>query len=230
MTSTPGLTPPPPPPSGAPAPAKKNKRVPTWLWIIGGVVALVLAVVLAPMVAAMALTVMITGIVALAKDTPTWLRFPSRRVAIIATVVSGLVFFGTGTISTVLYPSTASVGRNIEQTPAPTTTPASFFAPSKSTPTPTAVPTPTSTPTPEPTIEPAPVATPEPEPEPVAPAAPEPAAPAQPEPAPVEPAPVQVYYKNCTEVRAAGAAPIYQGQPGYASHLDRDGDGIACDI
>lgn len=37
------------------------------------------------------------------------------------------------------------------------------------------------------------------------------------------------YYKNCTAVRAAGAAPIYRGQPGYASHLDRDGDGIACE-
>lgn len=226
MTSAPGLTPPPPPPSRTPASPKKSTRVPAWLWIVGGVAALVLAVVLAPMVAAMALTVMITGIVALAKDTPTWLRFRSRRAAIIATVVSGLIFFGTGTISTVLYPTTASVGRNSEQTPAPASTPASFFAPSKATPTPATVVTPIPTPTPEPTVEPAPVATPEPEPEPVVPAAPEPA-PA--EPAPAEPVPVQAYYKNCTEARAAGAAPIYQGQPGYASHLDRDGDGIACD-
>jgi hypothetical protein len=38
-----------------------------------------------------------------------------------------------------------------------------------------------------------------------------------------------VYYKNCDAVRAAGAAPIRKGQPGYAKHLDRDGDGIACD-
>lgn len=46
------------------------------------------------------------------------------------------------------------------------------------------------------------------------------------------PAPKQqehVHYKNCSEVRAAGKAPIYRGQPGYASHLDRDGDGIACE-
>ena len=46
------------------------------------------------------------------------------------------------------------------------------------------------------------------------------------------PAPKQqdnVYYKNCSAVRAAGKAPIYRGQPGYASHLDRDGDGIACE-
>ncbi|MGC9933782.1 excalibur calcium-binding domain-containing protein [Priestia aryabhattai] len=38
-----------------------------------------------------------------------------------------------------------------------------------------------------------------------------------------------VYFKNCTEARAAGAAPVYQGQPGYAKHLDRDGDGVGCD-
>lgn len=38
-----------------------------------------------------------------------------------------------------------------------------------------------------------------------------------------------VYYKNCTAARAAGAAPVYAGQPGYASHLDRDGDGVGCE-
>ena len=38
-----------------------------------------------------------------------------------------------------------------------------------------------------------------------------------------------VIYKNCSEVRAAGAAPISKGEPGYSSKLDRDGDGIACD-
>ncbi|MGU3394079.1 excalibur calcium-binding domain-containing protein [Priestia sp. D51] len=38
-----------------------------------------------------------------------------------------------------------------------------------------------------------------------------------------------VFYKNCTAVREANAAPIHKGEPGYARHLDRDGDGIACD-
>lgn len=37
------------------------------------------------------------------------------------------------------------------------------------------------------------------------------------------------HYSNCAAVRAAGAAPIRRGQPGYRSELDRDGDGIACD-
>ena len=38
-----------------------------------------------------------------------------------------------------------------------------------------------------------------------------------------------VSYANCAAVRAAGAAPIYAGQPGYSSKLDRDGDGVACE-
>ena len=38
-----------------------------------------------------------------------------------------------------------------------------------------------------------------------------------------------VYYQNCDAVRAAGAAPLYIGSPGYASKLDRDGDGVACE-
>lgn len=36
-------------------------------------------------------------------------------------------------------------------------------------------------------------------------------------------------YKNCTDVRGDGAAPIHRGDPGYTADLDRDGDGIACE-
>lgn len=38
-----------------------------------------------------------------------------------------------------------------------------------------------------------------------------------------------VYYRNCTAARAAGAAPVYVGDPGYGIHLDRDHDGIGCE-
>lgn len=38
-----------------------------------------------------------------------------------------------------------------------------------------------------------------------------------------------VYFRNCDAARAAGAAPIYRGSPGYRHALDRDGDGIACE-
>ena len=37
------------------------------------------------------------------------------------------------------------------------------------------------------------------------------------------------YYRNCDAARAAGVAPLRRGEPGYAPHLDRDNDGIACE-
>ncbi|WP_314172839.1 excalibur calcium-binding domain-containing protein [Streptomyces winkii] len=39
-----------------------------------------------------------------------------------------------------------------------------------------------------------------------------------------------VHYGNCSEARAAGAAPVHRGEPGYGRHLDRDGDGVGCDV
>ena len=38
-----------------------------------------------------------------------------------------------------------------------------------------------------------------------------------------------VVYSGCREVRAAGAAPLYRGSPGYRADMDGDGDGIACE-
>ncbi|MFP3714499.1 DUF1524 domain-containing protein [Puerhibacterium sp. TATVAM-FAB25] len=51
-------------------------------------------------------------------------------------------------------------------------------------------------------------------------AAPSPAAPAE------EPA---VSYAGCSEARAAGAAPLHRGEPGYREAMDGDGDGVACE-
>jgi Excalibur calcium-binding domain len=36
-------------------------------------------------------------------------------------------------------------------------------------------------------------------------------------------------FRNCAAARAAGAAPVRIGNPGYGAHLDRDGDGIGCE-
>lgn len=36
-------------------------------------------------------------------------------------------------------------------------------------------------------------------------------------------------YANCSAARAAGAAPVRRGDPGYGRHLDRDGDGVGCE-
>jgi hypothetical protein len=38
-----------------------------------------------------------------------------------------------------------------------------------------------------------------------------------------------VYYGGCDEVRAAGKAPLYRGDPGYREGMDGDSDGIACE-
>lgn len=36
-------------------------------------------------------------------------------------------------------------------------------------------------------------------------------------------------FRNCAAARAAGAAPVRRGDPGYGRHLDRDGDGVGCE-
>jgi hypothetical protein len=36
-------------------------------------------------------------------------------------------------------------------------------------------------------------------------------------------------FRNCAEARAAGAAPVKRGDPGYGPHLDRDNDGVGCE-
>lgn len=45
----------------------------------------------------------------------------------------------------------------------------------------------------------------------------------------ITPDEASVYYRNCNAARAAGAAPIWRGSPGYREGLDGDGDGIACE-
>lgn len=52
-------------------------------------------------------------------------------------------------------------------------------------------------------------------------AAPSPAAPAE--------EPADVAYASCAEARAAGAAPLHRGDPGYREAMDGDGDGVACE-
>jgi len=82
----------------------------------------------------------------------------------------------------------------------------------------------------EPKPAPAPQKPAEPAPKPAP--APAPAPKPAPKPAPAkEPAQADsdVFFKNCTEVRNAGKAPLRKGDPGYSNKLDRDGDGVACE-
>ncbi len=115
-------------------------------------------------------------------------------------------------------------------TPATTTTPPTTTVPTTTALTTTAVPSETVTvyappPTPTTQYEPAPA------PESVYVAEPE-SVYVAPAPAPftaIPDAPSSVSYANCAAVRAAGAAPIYAGSPGYSLKLDRDRDGVACE-
>jgi hypothetical protein len=61
------------------------------------------------------------------------------------------------------------------------------------------------------------------------PPAPAPAPAPEPAQAPAPAAPGNVYYANCGAARAAGAAPVMAGDPGYSRKLDRDSDGIGCE-
>lgn len=69
------------------------------------------------------------------------------------------------------------------------------------------------------------VGNPSPKPQPKPKASPQP----QPRPVAAAPAPAAGSFKNCKEAKAAGAAPLYRGQPGYSSKLDGDSDGVACE-
>lgn len=108
--------------------------------------------------------------------------------------------------------SSTSASASVSATPSSSPTPSASATPSES-------PSPTVTPSPVPTTE--------------APAqAPAAEAPAQQAPAqPVQQAPAQssVYYESCADARAAGAAPLHRGEPGYRAALDKDGDGVACE-
>jgi hypothetical protein len=109
MTASVDLT---PPAATEPPAVKRRRRVPVWVWVIVGVVSVGLVFLLAPIVGVAASTVLITGIVALAKNTPTWLRFRSRTSAITWTAISAVVFLITGLMTSVVYPSAAEAGRD----------------------------------------------------------------------------------------------------------------------
>jgi Protein of unknown function (DUF1524)/Excalibur calcium-binding domain len=48
-------------------------------------------------------------------------------------------------------------------------------------------------------------------------------------PAQAAPAPTGTAYADCDAVRAAGAAPIRRGEPGWSDTFDGDGDGLGCE-
>ena len=143
-------------------------------------------------------------------DAATWLppnkayrcAYVARQVAVKVSYQLWMTQAEKNAIATILAtcPNEPLPGGVVADVPAPVTTPAPAPAPKP-------------VPAPKPAPVPAPVVAPAPAPVPVAPPAPAPA----------------VYYKNCDAARAAGAAPVHRGDPGYDKHLDRDGDGIGCE-
>jgi hypothetical protein len=51
-----------------------------------------------------------------------------------------------------------------------------------------------------------------------------------PTPPPAPPTTEPPRYRNCLEALFDGALPLREGDPGYGRHLDRDGDGEACEF
>lgn len=133
-------------------------------------------------------------------------------VALPASYPNWVVCFQNPAAGTALAAKTAAPGVHLV---APgTTCPAAADTPLHPEPSKSAASKPSSAPAPRPKPTPTPAPTFEPEPEP--------------EPSEEE-GPADVYYKNCAAARAAGAAPVHRGDPGYGRHLDRDGDGVACE-
>lgn len=200
----------------------------------------------------LSLVAMMVSAAALIRGRLEWAHIQNRRHAGLALAGSFAVLVGAfaatppatparpATVASAPQP-TVTVTTQVTVTPTPSETP---------TPTPTPIPTPTPTSTPVVTPPPAPVVT-TPAPQVTLEASVQPrpttqsttqsnfvggAKPTTKAPvaqtttkAPAATKPKAASYANCSAARAAGAAPLYRGQPGYSSKLDRDGDGVACE-
>ncbi|MCZ4521074.1 excalibur calcium-binding domain-containing protein [Rhodococcus ruber] len=222
-----------PPPFQRPAPEPETPRRPlfgkvfAWVAIVFGVIFLIGALVSFEFGALLVGALMVGAGVAYLYLSPSRGRRGWAVPAI--AVLPALIVMGLTTTTEPETPAVAPVAA-VPALPTVTTTSA---PPSTTTPTPTT--TTTVAPTTEAVAAIIEVPTtseyiPLPDPEPVY--IPEPAYTPEPvytAPAPLVAVPPVVSYANCDAVRAAGAAPIYAGEPGYSSKLDRDKDGIGCD-
>lgn len=70
--------------------------VPIWAWLLIGAAGLLLMLLLPPVFGVLSLVILVTAIVALATNSATWMRLPSRRLAIAATAVAAACFLLAG--------------------------------------------------------------------------------------------------------------------------------------
>lgn len=208
-----------------------RSRMTVFNWIVAGVMLILLLIAatnggVGTFLALAGLIGFLTGLYVLVTRRSSWAGLPrSRKV--------GAITLGAGLVVSIVGSSIGGTQASREApvaAPAPTVTVTSTVQAPTETVFVTITAEPVAAPPAEavPVADPAPVAEPEVDVTQNAPAplyaAPEPA-PAAPEPAPQQ----NVYFANCTEARNAGAAPVHVGDPGYASHLDRDGDGVGCE-
>ena len=73
-----------------------RRALPLWAWLLIGGAALLVLTLLPPIVGLLSLIVLVTGIVALATSRPTWMRLPSRAVAVAATAASAVLLLAAG--------------------------------------------------------------------------------------------------------------------------------------
>ena len=130
-------------------------KFPAWAWIAVGVAGVIAVLLLPSLLPVVSLVALVTGIVALVKKTPTWLRLKSRNVAVAVTASAAALLLVSGVVtanSTPAVPqndalvgavplvSDEDAGESEQRSvPAQTSTPA---------PTRTSTPTPTPSPTP----------------------------------------------------------------------------------
>ncbi len=112
-----------------------KRKLPVWAWIVIGVVALGIGILLSPIFTVLWLVVLITGIVALVKNTPTWLRFSNRKVATVVTAIAAVCFLLTGSVANAVIGDSTSKPASLAPTLAAPKAPESESA------TPTATPT-----------------------------------------------------------------------------------------
>lgn len=126
-----------------------KRRIPPWLWVVLGIALLIVALVLSPIFAVIFLIILVTGIVGLAKNSRTWLRFPSRKAAAWVTAVAAVGVLATGGITSAAVAGAAQKNpAAFAATPADSAAPtaAASATPSLTRPTPTPTATATATP------------------------------------------------------------------------------------
>lgn len=149
----------------SPLPSSRAKRrVPVWAWIVVGLILLPVLIALSPIVGMVAVVVVVTGVVALAARSRTWLRFRSRKSAAVVTAVATVILLATGGV-TALAATSARPTVDIAE-PAPFVRPVdgAGLAPTTGASSPVGAPTPSKTPStsssPKPTRTAAPAPTP----------------------------------------------------------------------